>query len=485
MQKKDFNINIPFDAKRMLSLLNESGFQGYVVGGCVRDAMAGKVPHDYDICTSATPEQMKQVFSKAGYNTYDTGLQHGTISVLGPTDHDVYEITTYRLDGEYTDGRHPDEVKFVTDIKQDLSRRDFTINAMCYNDINGLVDPFNGAEDLKNKIIRCVGEPNKRFQEDGLRIMRAIRFAATYGFEIEENTKTAIHANKHLLKNVSAERKTVEFVRMITHADAKLLLEYGDVFAEFIPEIIPMFGLDQKTPWHKFDVWKHTAKAVELTPTDPTLRVAVFFHDIGKPSAFQIDPTGRGHFKSHPEIGANLSESIMKRMRFDTQSIKNVYTLVKHHDDPIAHNMDPTNIKMLLNSIGEKQLRQLVPIQKADKQAQRFNREELEKMDRATMTYEEAVTLGQLRALDKFDDEITNVINSGEPYLLKDLKVNGNDMMTLGITGKDIGDTLNHLLLQVIQNPELNTRDRLCHMAKQHLEYVNAEREEIEYLDRR
>lgn len=483
MNKQDFKMQIPPDALEIIKLLEDAGFEAAVVGGCVRDALLGKTPHDYDICTSATPDQMKSIFSQSNHNTYDTGLQHGTISVLGPNDREVYEVTTYRCDGEYTDGRHPDSVQFVSDITLDLSRRDLTINSLAYSPDRGLVDPFGGTEDLEKSLIRCVGDPNKRFQEDGLRIMRAIRFAATYGFEIEPKTKKAIHANKHLLQNVSAERKTVEFVKTITYAKADLLMEYGDVFAEFIPEIKPMIGFDQKTPWHKYDVYEHTTKAVELTPNDPTLRLSVFFHDIGKPSMFTIDSTGRGHFKLHQEKSAEMTEKIMRRMKFDNQSIKSVCTLVKHHDEPLTHNMKPSCVKLMLREIGEENLRKLVEIQKADKQAQRCSREELEKMDRVKMTYEEAATLGQLRALDKYDDLINRVIESGEPYQIKDLAVNGNDLKELGLEGRDIGDALNYLLLDVIEHPEWNTKETLMEDASRYWDYISRSPETFDVDD--
>ena len=480
--KKEFKMHMPQDAREIINLLESAGYSAFVVGGCCRDAMLGRVPHDYDICTSATPEQMKSIFVKSGHNTYDTGLQHGTISVLGK-DKEIYEVTTYRCDGEYTDGRHPDSVQFVSDIILDLSRRDFTINSMAYSPDRGLVDPFGGAEDLGKELIRCVGDPNKRFKEDGLRIMRAIRFAATYGFEIEPETKKAIHANKHLLQNVSAERKTVEFVKTITHAKADLLQEYADVFAEFIPEIEPMIGFDQKTPWHKYDVWEHTTRAIEMAPNDPTLRLAVFFHDIGKPTTFQRDLMERGHFYFHQEKSADMAEKIMRRMKFDTQSVKTVCALVKHHDEPLTHNMDPKNIKCLLKNIGEDNLRRLIPIQIADKQASRGTREELEKMDRAEMSYEDAAILGQLRALDKYDGLITQAIESGEPYLIKHLAVNGNDLKEIGIEGPDIGDALNHLLLDVIVHPEWNTKDTLIEDASRYWQYINGERDSFDLDD--
>lgn len=481
--KLDFKMDIPMDANEIIRLFEEAGYEASVVGGCCRDAMLGRTPHDYDICTSATPEQMKKIFANSGHSTYDTGLQHGTISILGPNDREIYEATTYRIDGEYTDGRHPDGVKFVNDITQDLARRDFTINAMAYNDSVGLVDPFDGSGDLKKGLIRCVGDPNQRFQEDGLRIMRAIRFAATYGFEIEPETKKAIHANKHLLQNVSSERKTIEFVKTLLYAKADLLMEYADVLAEFIPEIKPMIGLDQKNPWHKYDVWEHTTRAVELTPNDPTLRLSAFFHDIGKPDKFQLDATGRGHFYFHQERSAEMAEQIMKRMKFDTQSIKNVSVLVRHHDEPLTYNMKPKNVKSLLNKIGEENLRRLIPIKQADKQAQRGTRAELEAMDPAKMTREDSETLEQLRALDKYDDLITEVILSMEAFQIKDLAVNGHDLMSLGMTGRDIGDALKHLLGEVIEHPEMNTKETLMRAAERYQSYIEGQSETWQFDD--
>ena len=480
---KNFKMEIPKDAQEIINLLEKAGYEGFCVGGCTRDSMLGKTPHDYDICTNATPEQMKIVFAQSGHNTYDTGLQHGTISVLG-NDKEIYEVTTYRQDGEYTDGRHPDSVQFVSDITLDLSRRDFTVNAMAYSPTRGLIDPFGGAKDLEKSLIKCVGDPNKRFQEDGLRIMRAIRFAATYGFEVDPETKQAIHANKHLLQNVSAERKMIEFVKTITHAKASLLMEYSDVLAEFIPEIKPMIGFDQKTPWHKYDVWEHTARAVELIPNDSILRLSAFFHDIGKPPMFTIDSLGVGHFKMHQDKSAEMVEQIMRRMKFDTQSIKTVYTLVKNHCQPLSRNMEPKNIKCLLKDIGEENLRYLAIIQKADKQASRGTREELEKMDRAEMTYEDAAVLGQLRALDKYNELITQVVESREPYQIKHLAINGNNLKEIGLDGRDIGDALNHLLLDVIEHPEWNKPEILLRDAEEYMRYVEGQEEE-QYWSRR
>lgn len=477
--KNKFQMEVPPAAIDIIQQLENDGYETYVVGGCVRDSVLNKIPHDYDMCTSAVPQQMKDVFSKTKQRTYDTGIQHGTISIKGK-DRQLYEVTVFRIDGDYTDGRHPDSVQFVSDVNKDLARRDFTINAMAYSPTRGLVDPFGGQADCENKIIRCVGDPNKRFQEDGLRIMRAIRFAATYGFEIEEQTKRAIHENKHLLRNVSMERKTSEFVKMLVKADAQLLLEYKDVFAEFIPEIKPMFDFNQKSPWHNYDVFEHTARAVELVPPDPTLKLAAFFHDIGKPYTFYTDLTGRGHFQLHQEKGAELAEQIMKTMRFDNHSVRDVTTLIKYHDEPLTHNMDRINMKCMMRQIGEGYLRLLVPLQQADKQAQRGVREELEKMDRAAMSYEDAAILGQLRALDKYESVIDSIVQSNEPYLIPHLKVNGHDLMDIGYTGKDIKECLSSLLDTVIEHPELNHKDKLLDIAQKNMSQLLCENEEIE-----
>lgn len=469
MEHKKFVMNQPEGARLIIEALQEEGYTAYVVGGCVRDAVLNKTPHDYDICTSATPDEMKVVFENKNNKTYDTGIQHGTISVAG-SDGELYEVTTYRIDGDYADGRHPDSVAFVRDVKEDLSRRDFTINAMAYNYEDGLVDPFGGQIDCANKIIRCVGDPNVRFQEDALRMMRAIRFASTYGFKIDEATAKAIHDNKHLLRNVSEERKTSEFIKFITHTNRELLLQYSDLIAEFIPEIKPMVGFDQCTPWHKYDVFEHTARAVELAPHDTTLRLAAFFHDIGKPHVCR-ESMGRRMFRGHQEKSFEIVNDVMKRMRFDSKTIKDVGAVVKHHDDPLIHNADRKNIKAMLRNIGEDTLRRVAAFQICDKQASRGTYAEFEAMRYQDMTYEDSVIYNELKIMRNFDDKITEAINSGEPYRIQDLAINGNDLIAIGFEGRDIGDALEGMTLNVITNPALNTKDRLLKLAQCYQRY--------------
>jgi tRNA nucleotidyltransferase (CCA-adding enzyme) len=313
--------------------------------------------------------------------------------------------------------------------------------------------------------------------------MRAIRFASTYGFEIEPETKKAIHQNRHLLKNVSAERKTVEFVKMLVKANADLLIEYADVFAEFIPEIKPMIGFDQKSPWHMYDVFTHTAKAVELAPQDSTIRLAVFFHDIGKPYTFQ-EHIGRGHFPHHGDKSQELVEKIMKYMRFDTSSIKDVSVLVKHHDDPLVHNIETPNLKLLLNQFGEENLRRLVKIQLADHQAQRGTKEQIAQIPTYQMPFEEKQIFDQLSILETFDKAISDVLASGEPYRIKDLAINGNDLIEMGMKpGKEIKDVLNSLLLDVVNDPTLNTKEILLNKANELYKHFDNELDSISQAD--
>lgn len=437
-------IMIPEDVQNMLDELQKNGFSAYIVGGCVRDSILGKIPHDYDICTSAKPNDMLSVFKE--YDIYETGLQHGTLTVAG--NDDMYEITTYRTDGEYKDGRHPETVSFVDNIEEDLSRRDFTINAMAYNNEVGLIDPFNGQEDINKKLIRCVGNPNNRFNEDALRILRAIRFASTYGFDIEDKTKLSIHKNKHLLQKISAERITSEFSKIISCADANLLDEYKDVFAEFIPEIKPMFHLNQHNPWHCYDVYMHTAHAVENAPkNDIIVRLAMFFHDIGKPEVFTIGENGVGHFYGHPIVSAEMQENIMRRMKFDNNTIKFVNQLIENHDR--RFNGKSKNAKKILRDIGEEQTRRLITVQKCDTLAQAKIPE----------------TAKCLQTLSNAENVINEIIENKEPYKISDLAINGNDIVALGITGPSVKKVLEMLVNNVIGSPKTNTKESLLKIA--------------------
>lgn len=440
----DTKLFIPEDAQEIIEKLEKAGHSAYIVGGCVRDAVLGNTPHDYDLCTSATPEQMKEILKD--HTTYDTGLKHGTITVAGNCD--MYEVTTYRIDGEYEDNRHPTSVQFVDKVELDLSRRDFTMNAMAYNHESGLVDPYGGLVDIKNKLIRCVGNANDRFQEDALRILRAIRFASRFGFDIEAETEKAIHKNKHLLVNVSEERKTSEFCKILTNADANLLMKYRDVFAEFIPEIKPMFDFNQRTRWHKYDVYAHTVHAVEHAPKDDlVVRLAMFFHDIGKPETFTIDDNGNGHFYGHPLISEEITEKVMRRMKFDNATLKSVLQLVENHDNRVS--VSEKGARKLLRDFGEEQAKRLLIVQECDKSAQ-ANIADVQK------GFDE---------INEIRQHLDEAIKTNACCTLKDLAINGNDLMGLGMKGVIIGKTLNKLLDIVIKCPARNEKETLLKMA--------------------
>ena len=440
----DMTILIPADVQSIIEKIEAHGHSAYIVGGCVRDAIMGRQPHDYDICTSALPDEVLSIFSNR--RVIETGLQHGTVTVQGDTDY--YEVTTYRVDGEYTDGRHPDEVKFVSDVVADLARRDFTINAMAYNAHTGLIDPFGGYEDIKNKLIRSVGCAEHRFQEDALRIMRAVRFAATCGFAIHDDTHNAMLNLRHLLVHVSEERKTTEFLKMLVCADADLLIKYRDVFSTFIPELIPTFDFKQNNPHHIYDVYAHTVHAVAEAPQDAQIRLSLMFHDIAKPLVYSEDENGIGHFYGHADDGAVIAKNIMKRMRLDNDTIDIVSGLIAAHD--ITLSTSPKFTRRMISKMGELQFRRLIEVIRADKMAQSKNTD--------TMT-----NLGMLISIEY---NIGEALSKNECLTLKDLAVNGHDLIAVGITdGKMIGATLQYLLETVLSEPCKNVKETLISMA--------------------
>lgn len=445
---RNLKINIPEDVQSVLSQLENAGFSAYIVGGCVRDAVMGKKPHDYDICTSATPEEMMRVFSDR--DIIETGLQHGTITVKGMDD--FYEVTTYRIDGEYLDGRHPETVQFTDNIESDLARRDFTVNAMAYNEKTGFIDPFGGIEDINNKVIRCVGNPDKRFNEDALRIMRAIRFSAVCDFKIEENTKQSMLRNKNLLVNISAERKTSEFCKMLRVAKFDLLNTYKDIFATFIPEIKDTFYFNQNNYHHKYDVYEHMMHSVDFSPNDLIIRLALFFHDIGKPSVYTEDENGVGHFYGHPSVSEEMTEKIMRRMKFDTSSIKKVTELVS------AHDIEPSDTlkfaRKMLNRFDEEQLQRLIIVEQCDKQAQTINKDSIK----------------SLKNLEILKENINKALEEEQCFSIKDLVIDGNDLKNMGIKeGILIGKTLKYLLDKVLENPENNNKEQLTYFVNEFL----------------
>lgn len=436
-----FKINIPADANELIHTLQNNGHSAYIVGGCVRDSILGRTPHDWDICTSATPSEMLEIFK--GKKIIETGLQHGTVTVV--VNGEPYEITTYRIDGIYSDNRRPDTVTFTDKLVEDLRRRDFTINAMAYNDEEGLIDPFNGMEDIKYKKISCVGCAEDRFGEDALRILRAIRFASQLEFTIMPGTDWEIHKQYQNLENISIERINSEFCKIASSDDFCVeLLLYKDVFSLFIPELKDMFDFPQNNPWHIWDVFGHTIHAVEYCDSDDlTVRLAVFFHDFSKPYSYQDGEDGIRHFKGHGKVSADMTDSIMKRLRFDNETRNNVVELVYYHDATIE--VGKKYVKRWLNKIGEKQFRRLLQVKKADNKAQNLE-----------------LSSVRIKELSEIEALIDEVLQEDECFSLKDLAVNGKDLIGVGYkSGKELGNTLNKLLQLVIDGDCPNEKEKL------------------------
>lgn len=428
-------------AQRIIFVLEKAGYEAFAVGGCVRDYIMNNACDDVDITTSAKPEEVEKVLQAENIRFIETGLKHGTVTAL--LDGESFEITTYRTDGDYKDSRHPENVEFVTDIKEDLSRRDFTINAIAYNSNCGFVDLFGGREDINNKIIRTVGDADKRFKEDALRIMRAIRFASVLSFDIEPETKKAVFNNKELLKNVSAERIFTELSKLLMGDNVfNVLVEYKDIIAVVIPEVKPILNIPQNTKWHIYNVWEHTCRAVERSPKDLSLRITMLLHDIGKAYSKTTDENGTDHFKGHQKISGEYADAALKRFRVSNEIYNRVMFLVPIHDMHIG--TDRKKIKKWLSKVGEKGLRDLIEVKRADKLAQN-----------PEMTEQE------LKNLDITQSELDKIIEEGEPFIVKELDINGNDIMALGLKGRQIGDALNLILEKVIANELVNKKEVL------------------------
>ena len=442
-------MTISKNAREIISALENAGYEAFLVGGCVRDYIMKRTCDDVDITTSATPDEIEKVLINNNIKFIETGLKHGTVTVL--FNGDAFEVTTYRTDGDYKDNRHPENVRFVKNLSEDLARRDFTVNAMAYNDIAGLVDLYGGKEDIDNKIIRAVGDPDKRFNEDALRIMRAIRFASVLSFEIENETKQAVFKNKELLKNVSSERIFAELSKLLTGDNVfNVLMKYREIMAVIIPELEPIFNIPQNTKWHIYDVWGHTCKAVEKAPKDLALRITMLLHDIGKAYSKTTDANGTDHFKGHQKISAVYTENILKRLKVPNEIYDRVMFLVPIHDMHIG--TDRKKIKKWLSKAGEQNLRDLIEVKRADKLAQN-----------PQMTQRELINLDITQAV------LDEIIAEGEPFTVKDLAVNGNDMLSLGFQGKQIGNALNTLLDKVINDELENKKDDLISYVKREI----------------
>ena len=420
--------------------MENSGYEAYAVGGCIRDSLRGEKPKDWDICTSALPKQMIEVFKEE--RIIETGLKHGTITIL--LNNTPYEVTTYRVDGKYTDNRRPDNVKFVDVLKRDLARRDFTINAMAYNPKTGLVDYYDGQKDIEYKKIKCVGNPNKRFQEDALRIMRALRFASELGFTIDEDTKQAMEDNRKLLQNISAERIATELNRFIIGKDVNvLLMNHQQIFTEIIPELVNTIGFEQNTPYHCYDVFTHTTHSIQNAPTDVKLRLTMFFHDIGKPDCYTEDEIGIGHFYGHAAVSVEKAELILKRLKYDNDTIETVKELILYHDAELQTRNK--NIKRWLNRIGEERFRQLIQVQNADGMSQEHIHGEQKRL-----------------SLEKVLLMLDVILEEQQCFSLKDLAVNGKDIVDMGVLeGKQVGIILNRLMDMVIDEEIENNRESL------------------------
>lgn len=439
-------IQLPQNVKTIIEKINNFGFDAYVVGGCVRDSLMGITPHDWDICTNAKPQKIIECFKN--YTYFDAGLKHGTVSVV--FDKEVFEITTYRIDGQYSDNRHPESVTFTDDIEQDLSRRDFTVNAMAYNEKNGLVDPFNGQQDVLSKTIRCVGNPATRFNEDALRIMRAIRFASVYNCSIEELTSLAIKENAHLLNNIASERINVELTKLLCGVNTENILnEYRDVIAVFIPEIKPLFDFEQKTPHHNRDIWMHTTCAVQSIEQSPLLRMTMLLHDIGKPDKCKTDENSQHHFKGHPHISAKKADEILHRLKYPSAFIDDCLLLIKYHD--VRFSGSKRQLRHVMSAIGDVNTKLLLKVQRADIMAQSEYQqiEKLQTLDLACKAYDE-------------------ILAEKDCFTLKQLEINGNDLKAIGITdGIEIGKILRYLLSLVIDEKIQNSKSILINKAKE------------------
>ena len=443
------NITIPSNVKYIIDEFYKNNYEAFMVGGCIRDALLCKTPKDYDIATSAKPEITEKLFKR----TIPTGIKHGTVTVL--IDNEPYEVTTYRTEGEYKDNRRPDEVYFVSDIKEDLSRRDFTINAFAYNSREGLKDFFGGLDDLTNGLIRSVGDANKRFNEDALRMLRAIRFSTQLNFDIEENTLNAIKDNKDLIKNISAERIRDELCKILISNNVRtglnLLKECG-LLQIVIPEIVPSIGFDQKNMHHFEDVFNHTLSVIEKCPEDLNIRLAALLHDIGKPDVFFIDDKGNGRFFGHNTKSEKIARDILNRLRFDNKTIKSVCILVREHMN-VLDNASNLAIKRLINRVSKENIYSLLELQKADI---------LSLKDPNVALYK----VSDMRT------KIDNIIDSNTPLTVKDLAIDGGKLINelQIIPGKIVGDILNYLLELVLKNPELNNYNSLITEAKKYKE---------------
>ncbi len=437
-------LTVPAAVQGILDTLTARGYEAFVVGGCVRDSLLGKEPEDWDVTTSALPEEIAALFSPS-YRVLDTGLRHGTVTVL--CEGRPVEITTYRVDGPYSDNRRPDSVRFTKSLREDLARRDFTINALAYHPAVGLVDYFSGQADLAARRICCVGDPDKRFEEDALRLLRALRFASVLGFSLEKMTGESLKRHAALLQTIAAERVAAELQKLICgQAVFPVLMEYAPVLFAVLPELAPAYQHPQYNRYHRYDIYEHTLRSVQAVPPSPVLRWAMLLHDSGKPACFTRDEDGVGHFYGHPQVSVRLANEALHRLRLDTHTITRVTTLITYHDERLVN--QPACLKRWLCRLGEEAFRQLLEVQRADISAQNPD------------------LLDRLQDIDAINASVEAILAAGDCFCLRDLQINGHDLAALGVhPGKAMGLLLEKLLEAVIDGRCTNTRADLLRLA--------------------
>lgn len=437
-------IQLPDKVHKIIDTLETAGYEAYAVGGCVRDSVLGRKPDDWDITTSAKPEETKQLFPR----TIDTGIRHGTVTVM--LDKEGFEVTTYRIDGDYEDGRHPKEVTFTASLEEDLKRRDFTINAMAYSERHGLVDIYGGLADIEAGVIRCVGNAKERFTEDALRMMRAVRFSAQLGYRIDEGTRKAMTELAPNLQKISAERIQVELIKLVTspHPDYLRIAYETGITAQILPEFDLCMKTVQNNPHHCYDVGEHILHSMLVVKEDKVLRLGMLFHDIGKPQTMTVDEKGITHNKKHPVVGAEMTRKILRRLKFDNDTTDKVTKLVLYHDQEIAPT--PAGVRRAVHRMGEDIFPLMFAVRRADVSAQSdYKREEkLQKLSYIEALYEE-------------------IRRQGDAVSLKDLAITGTDLIAQGRKpGREIGAVLQELLEKVLEDPSLNTPEKLLEISK-------------------
>jgi len=436
---------IPIFVRSVLKSLEQAGYSAQCVGGCVRDLLLGRIPDDWDVTTSALPEETMAVF---GADALPTGLKHGTVTVRmegGKT-----EVTTYRCDGDYGDHRHPDHVSFTASLEEDLRRRDFTVNAMALSPDGTLIDPFFGQKDLTDGVLRCVGDPDTRFNEDALRILRCLRFSSVLGFSVAPETDESLRRSRELLREIAPERVQAELLKLLCGKNvAQVLLSYPEVLGVVLPEITPSVGFDQRNRHHCWDVWEHTVYSVEAIRPDPALRMAMLLHDLGKPASFCLDGQGNGHFCGHQAISGKLAAEALRRLRFDSRSQALILTLVENHDRLIPRT--EKGIRRGMMTFGEGTQRLLLEVKRADNLAQA------------------PAFRGTQQDIDRAEQMLDDAVRRGDCVTLRQMAVNGNDLTGIGVQGKLVGEMLNRLLLRVVDGELPNERSALLAAAAEEL----------------